>query len=547
MIFRSFRSSFFALCLGLVLVQPLIQPVMAQKRPDLRGTDRLTAAQLKAYLTFIASDELEGRDTPSRGLNVAAKFIAAMLERWGVKPAGEQGTYFQKFDVQTEQLDPARCSVVLNNRSFLYGKEYFAPNALVKCGGVIEPTQLVYAGDGCYVKATGQEPLKGLEVQGKIVVINSLFPPQPAPQDTKSGTDWLDPISYARQNGAVGIISLMPRKTSFSELQSYIGQAQPVVQGIPPEYPIDRDEFPVIVAGETLSRALFAGEKYDLDAVLNAAGASGSMPSFAFAPDKRFSMTLAIDQVRMPTRNVIGVLEGSDPVLKNEYVAISAHYDHVGIGPANATGDTIYNGADDDGSGTVTVLAIAETLASLKIRPKRSILFIWHTGEEQGLWGSIYFTGHPTVPLDRITSLINIDMIGRSRKFDDSNPRNAELSGQNEIYLIGTTLMSTEFEQLFRRVNQQYLNLTYNYKYDDPKDPNKFFFRSDHYSYAKKGIPAAFYFDGEHEDYHRLGDEVDKIDFDKMQKVARTIYRSLWELAELKVRPKVDKQLPEGF
>lgn len=547
MIFRSLRSRFFALCLGLALAQSLIQPVMAQKRPDLRGTDRLTAAQLKAYLTFIASDELEGRDTPSRGLNIAAKFIAAMLERWGVKPAGEEGTYFQKFDVQTEQLDPARCAVVFNNRSFLYGKEYFAPNALVKCSGVIEPTQLVYAGDGCYVKATGKEPLKGLEVRGKIVVINSLFPPQPNPQDAKSKTDWLDPISYAKQNGAAGIISLVPRKISFTELQSYIGQAQPLVQGIAPEVPFTRDELPVIVAGETLSKALFAGEKYDLEAILNAAGTSGSMPSFAFASDKRFSMTLAIDQVRMPTRNVIGVLEGSDPVLKNEYVAISAHYDHVGIGPANATGDTIYNGADDDGSGTVAVLAIAETLASLKIRPKRSILFIWHTGEEQGLWGSIYFTEHPTVPLDRITSLINIDMIGRSRKFDDSNPRNAELSGQNEIYLIGTTLMSTEFEQLFRRVNQQYLNLTYNYKYDDPKDPNKFFFRSDHYSYAKRGIPAAFYFDGEHEDYHRLGDEVDKIDFDKMQKVTRTIYRSLWELAELKVRPKVDKQLPEGF
>ncbi|MBI4747189.1 MAG: M20/M25/M40 family metallo-hydrolase [Acidobacteria bacterium] len=547
MIFRTLRSSFLTLCLALVLAQSLVQPVMAQKRPDLRGTDRLTAAQLKAYLSFIASDELEGRDTPSRGLNIAAKFIAAMLDRWGVKPAGDQGTYFQKFDVQTEQLDPARCSVVLNNRSFLYGKEYFAPNALVKCGGAIEPTQLVYAGDGCYVKATGQEPLKGLEVRGKVVVINSLFPPQPNPQDAKSETDWLDPISYAKQNGAAGIISLVPRKISFPELQSYIGQAQPLVQGIPPEVPFTRDELPVIVAGETLSRALFAGEKYDLEAILNAAGTSGTMPSFAFSPEKRFSMTLAIDQVRMPTRNVIGVLEGSDPVLKNEYVAISAHYDHVGIGPANATGDTIYNGADDDGSGTVAVLSIAETLASLKVRPKRSILFIWHTGEEQGLWGSIYFTEHPTVPLDRITSLINIDMIGRSRKPDDTNPRNVELSGQNEIYLIGTTLMSTEFEQLFRGVNQQYLNLTYNYKYDDPKDPNKFFFRSDHYSYAKRGIPAAFYFDGEHEDYHRLGDEIEKIDFEKMQKVTRTIYRSLWELAELKVRPKVDKQLPEGF
>jgi Zn-dependent M28 family amino/carboxypeptidase len=229
-------------------------------------------------------------------------------------------------------------------------------------------------------------------------------------------------------------------------------------------------------------------------------------------------------------------------VLKNEYVAVGAHYDHVGVGLPVA-GDAIYNGADDDGSGTVSVLALAHAF-SQSPRPRRSILFVWHAGEEKGLWGSRYFSENPTVPLPSIVTQLNIDMIGRSKPAGDTNPRNAELSGPNEIYVIGAKMMSTELGELSDRVNSSYLNLTYNTKYDDPKDPNQFFFRSDHFNYARKGIPIIFYFDGEHEDYHRPGDEVSKIDYQKMERVARTIFMTGWEVANLAARPKVDKQLP---
>jgi Zn-dependent M28 family amino/carboxypeptidase len=172
------------------------------------------------------------------------------------------------------------------------------------------------------------------------------------------------------------------------------------------------------------------------------------------------------------------------------------------------------------------------------------VLFVWHAGEEKGLWGSRYFTNYPTIPLDKIVTQINIDMIGRSKKEGDTNPRNRELSGPNEIYVIGSKMMSTELGELTESVNKQYLNLTYDYRYDDPGDPNRFFSRSDHYNYARKGIPIVFFFDGEHEDYHRPGDSVDKIDFQKMEKVARTIYMTLWEVANRPTRPKVDKALP---
>jgi Zn-dependent M28 family amino/carboxypeptidase len=207
--------------------------------------------------------------------------------------------------------------------------------------------------------------------------------------------------------------------------------------------------------------------------------------------------------------------------------------------------DKIWNGADDDGSGTVSVLSIAEALSKAPVRPKRSVLFVWHCGEEKGLWGSAYFNKFPTVDIKNVIAQLNIDMIGRSRKTDDTNPKNKELSGENEIYVIGKDMMSSTLGSIVDATNKGYLNLNYDTRYDDPKDPNRFFFRSDHFNYAHNGIPIAFWFDGVHEDYHQPGDEPQKIDYNKMEKVARTIFLTLWELTDTKTRPAVDKQLPK--
>jgi Zn-dependent M28 family amino/carboxypeptidase len=288
---------------------------------------------------------------------------------------------------------------------------------------------------------------------------------------------------------------------------------------------------------------LFQGEKRSATALFELISAAQFPEAFPLKPEKQLSLAVKVKSESTATQNVVAVLEGSDPLLKNEYVALGAHYDHVGIGiPVN--GDAIYNGADDDGSGTTALLSMAEALAKADVRPKRSVLFVWHAGEEKGLWGSRYFTDYPTIPLDKVVTQLNIDMIGRSKPEGDTNPMNRELSGPNEIYVIGSKMMSTELGELVENVNRQYLNLTFNYRYDDPGDPNRFFFRSDHYNYARKGIPIVFFFDGEHQDYHRPGDSVDKIDFQKMEKVARTIYLTLWEVANRAERPKVDKQLP---
>lgn len=293
-------------------------------------------------------------------------------------------------------------------------------------------------------------------------------------------------------------------------------------------------------------KAIFEGEKLDVAKVLQDPTAVGE--SFALSPSKQMSFTVTVAPDTIYTQNVVGVLEGTDPVLKNEYVAMGAHYDHVGNSISTncrpIDGDTICNGADDDGSGTTAILAMAEAF-SHGARPKRSLLFVWHCGEEKSLWGSAYINEFPIIPLNQIITQLNIDMIGRSKKEGDTNPRNKELSGPNEIYVIGSKMMSTELGELSERINNSYLKLNFNYKYDDPRDPNRFFFRSDHFNYAQKGIPIIFYFDGEHEDYHRPTDSPDKIDYQKMEKVTRTVYVTAWELANnIAKRPTVDKQLP---
>ncbi|MEP6706416.1 MAG: M20/M25/M40 family metallo-hydrolase [Pyrinomonadaceae bacterium] len=506
-----------------------------------RGADFINAAQLKDYLSFIASDEMEGRDTPSRGLDTTAKFIAMNLSRWGFKPAGDDG-YFQRIALSRNQLDSAASHAEINGQRFNLGDD-FLPNAV--SATIIGP--LVYVGHGWMIKSKNLDAYQGVDVKDKIVVVFGEGLPKGVNQSDLTGTrgeDWANPLLYAQRHGAKGVLAI----PDFSMLlnwdrsrQRASSRGNTVVDKF--QTPASTS-IPAIWLSAKMATALFQGEKYEANALMNRGIAGDAVEPFELSAGKKVSFTVATKSDKIQTQNVVAVWEGSDPVLKNEYVALGAHYDHIGIATTPVNGDSINNGADDDGSGTTALLAMAEALTHAKARPKRSVLFVWHAGEEKGLWGSRYFTENPTIALDRIVTQINIDMIGRSRKDGDTNPRNKELSGPNEIYVIGSKMMSTELGELTDAVNKSYLNVTYDYRYDDPNDPNRFFFRSDHYNYARKGIPIVFFFDGVHEDYHRPGDSADKIDYQKMERVARTVYMTLWEVATRPTRPKVDKQLP---
>ncbi|MBA3569206.1 MAG: M28 family peptidase [Pyrinomonadaceae bacterium] len=509
-----------------------------------RGAEQITVAQIRDYLTFIASDEMEGRDTPSRGLDLTAKFLAMNLARWGLKPAGDDGTFFQKIALRRDLVNKEQTRVLLNDQNLAFGEDYIALPINADVRG-----QLVFAGNGWFIKSKNMDAYKGIDAKGKIAVIFTSLSGLPRGvrssdlSSGKPGEDWMDPVQYARKQGAIATV-IVP---DFQFLANWERNRQRLSERsttvVEKFQPAETSQLPGIMITPRIANLLFQGEKQNATALFEATF-GGEMPEpFELSPSKKMSITASSKGDAIATQNVVAVFEGSDPLLKDEYVALGAHYDHIGIGTP-VKGDAIYNGADDDGSGTTALLAIAEALAKAPTRSKRSVLFNWHAGEEKGLWGSRYFTEYPTIPLQKIVAQINIDMIGRSKKEGDTNPRNNSLSGPNEIYVIGSKMMSTELGELTEAVNKEYLNLTYNYRYDDPKDPNRFFFRSDHYNYARKGIPIVFFFAGEHEDYHRPGDEPQKIDYEKMQKIVRTVFLTMWEIANRPTRPKVDKQLP---
>ena len=509
-----------------------------------RAVDTIAAAQLRDYLSFIASDEMEGRDTPSRGLDTTAKFLAMNLHRWGFKPAGDDGTYFQRIELRRNRTDSEQTKVEISGRALTLGNDFIPASG---SGTVTGP--LVFAGSGWFVKSKDLDAYKGIDPAGKIAVVFGT--PNQSPRGIsraelgKIGEDSIAPVEYARQKGVAGIIYIPDaqyvanwpriRIRVMERGATFVAKFQ--TQQPPPT-------LPSVVVSPDVVNSLFAGEKEQASAILNATSVTNLPAPFAFNADKKVTLSMANTSESLKTQNVVAIWEGSDPVLKSEYVALGAHYDHIGTGCPPVGDDHICNGADDDGSGTTALLAMAEALSKATVRPKRSVLFVWHCGEEKGLWGSRYFTEFPTVPLKDIVAQINIDMIGRSKKDGDTNPRNAELTGPNAIYLIGSTMMSTELGELVNAVNKSYLNLTMDTRYDAPNDPNRFFYRSDHFNYARKGIPIIFFFDGVHEDYHRAGDSADKIDYEKMEKVARTVYMTLWEIANRPMRLKVDKPLP---
>jgi hypothetical protein len=409
--------------------------------------------------------------------------------------------------------------------------------------------QLVFAGNGWFLKSKEMDAYKGIDPTGKIAVIFG-SPNQPlrgvARADFgKQGEDYMNPADYARKRGVVGLIYV----PDFQYLSSWnrtrellMERGSTVVAKFQTQS--GNTSLPTIVASAELAAFIFAGESQTASTLFNAMyNPASPVAPFALRDTKKVSMTVVSKTEVIPTNNVVGVWEGSDPLLKNEYVAVGAHYDHVGI-CRPGTADAICNGADDDGSGTTAILSMAEALAKAPTRPKRSVLFVWHCGEEKGLWGSRYFVENPTIPLASIVAQLNIDMIGRSKKAGDTNPDNKDLSGPNDIYVIGSDMMSSELSEIVNSVNKSYLNLGFDKRYDDPADTNRFFYRSDHINYARKGIPIVFFFDGVHEDYHRPGDSPDKIDYEKMEKVTRTVYMMLWEIATRPTRLKVDKPLP---
>jgi hypothetical protein len=492
--------------------------------PSAEATSTISARDLKRHLSFLASTELGGRYTISPSNLIAARYLASELEYYGFRGAAS-GSFFQKVPLVFRHIDAASSSLTIKHNaaglSFKFGSDFIEPDAVdMKLGG-----QLVFAGYGISSPENGYDDYAGIDAKDKIVVIVRGLPSQ---LKSAKVEDAERDEAAARAHGAVGEIAI--DRPEFSDMWAEERDKPDDEPSLPPKR--RPDDFPEVYAGPRLVTAI--------------AELLGQPPSYlhpagkTLRPQQLDASVQVVVKVNLkpapPAQNVVGILDGTDPILKNEFVVLSAHYDHL-----MTRNGQIYRGADDDGSGTVSILEIGQAFA--KERPKRSILVIFHTGEELGLFGSEYNTDYdPVVPLSKLVCDLNIDMVGRSRPPGDADPQDAALTDKNSIYIIGADKLSTELNRISEQTDAETEHFRFDYTYNDESNPERFYYRSDHYNYAKHGIPIIFYFTGVHRDYHQPTDTVDKIDFEKMERIDRMIFATGWRIANLDHRLTVDKR-----
>ena len=539
------------------------------------GITSIQQEPLKEWLTYIASDELQGRATYSEGLGLAAGYISSHLAQWGVKPAGDHGTYLQVvkvLGVRTTSRATVTVEVNGQTRTFNDGDGITFPKEM---GGkqTVVADRVQFAGYGLTLPSGTHDDYAKIDPGGKLpggTVVVWLGPA--GPKTSESGlARLLSP--YARNRAAISkgaVATIAPPGLGFGGRGRGTAPAAgstPATPAAPPAAgsgrgrggAVDDGDFttverfdgkvpPAVTAEDAFFEFLFSGSPVKYAELKEKAAKQEPLPPFLLSGVKiTFNVDADYTIVRTRlTHNVVGIVEGSDPKLRDTYVAYGAHYDHtgyregvVGAGrggqPANPE-DRINNGADDDGSGTVAIMAIARAFA-LGPRPKRSLLFVWHSGEEAGLLGSLYHADHPVVPIDKIVTQLNMDMVGRNRNDDPKQ--------SNTVYVVGSDRISTELHNINEDANASLARpMTMDYEMNDPADTESIYTRSDHYSYAAKGIPIIFYFTGLHPDYHSASDSVDKIIFDKVQRVAQLAYETGRRVANLDHAPVRDNKGP---
>jgi hypothetical protein len=549
----------------------------AQRQSSDGDPASIQPAALKEWLTYIASDELQGRQVYTEGLGLAAAYLAHHLKEWGVKPVGDNGSYFQTVKVAGVKTESrASVTVVVNGqtRTFKDGEGVTFPRNM---GGkqTVTADRILFAGYGLQIPEAKIDDYAGLDPKGTIVIWLGSAGPKTAGAEYRRLLSGTARSRMAIQKGAIAVVG--PRSTSAfgrrgnpsarADESARSGQA-PSGRGAQQNADFttaQRYDEPVplmVTAQDEFFEFLFSASDLKYADLKDLAEKQAPLEPFEL---EHVRLTFDVDadytvlNARL-TRNVVGVVEGTDTKLKDTYVVFGAHYDHTGyqqavssggrggfggtdvggcVGQSRPTprpGDVINNGADDDGSGTVALMGIARAFA-LGPKPKRSLLFVWHTAEEGGLLGSRYNADYPVVPNDRIIAALNIDMIGRNRCDDAAEA--------NTVYLVGSDRISTDLHNVAEDANASLRKpMTLDYEMNDPADPESLYTRSDHYSYAAKGIPVIFYTTGLHRDYHHVTDEVDKIEFDKLARITELVYVTGQRLANLDRAPERDNKGP---
>jgi Peptidase family M28 len=487
---------------SLLLLSLLVAGIAhAQKMPDPRPfADAITASDLQKHLYIVAGKDFEGRETATAGQRKAAGYIEDHFRSLGLLP-GNKDSYQMVYPVFQDSL--ASAAIEINGRPFRLNEDF---SVAVSAGytATLFGSEVVFAGYG--FSDSSRDDYKGLDARGKIVLVLNGQPAGRSEPSAAKPPRGYNPnnakLEAAQKNGAVALLVIggsFPRS-------GYGGKGAMYLNGFKAVNKPD-----VFIVSDKIARAIL-GDDY--------AAVTGDNPQ-----PKEYSVNTMLEfdkrTAQLHSSDVMGFLEGTD--LKDQIVVISAHYDHLG-----KRDTVIYYGADDDGSGTVSVLELAQAFAKAKAAgkgPRRSILFLANSGEEKGLWGSEYYSDHPSYPLGKTTVDLNIDMIGRidpNRKYGDST---------NYIYVVGDDKLSSELKPISIAQNKKYTRLELDYKFNDPKDPERIYYRSDHYNFARKGVPIIFYFDGIHKDYHRPTDTPDKINYNILEKRAKLVFYTAWEMA----------------
>ena len=490
----------------------------AQTNPE-KYAATITGLSLKDQLLIIAGPAMEGRETATPGQRKAAEYIVSQFKMAGLQPAPGTTNYQQTFPLFYDTL--INSTLIVNSQTQTFGQDYIATLQANETGK-IKSKKMVFAGYG--ISDSSYDDYAGKNVKGKIVVI---FSGEPKVGDkylvngTTRPSKWgifqgnTNKAKIAKSKGAAGIILINPVIPAFKP--EMVTPLQKTNIYYPKPAGTASETVNLINVNHALASNILGNQ---FDSLLKNAADLKPLNEVAIKIKNKTTFNFIEEKVPQFSTNVAGFIEGTDK--KDEYVILTGHYDHLG-----KRGDVIYFGADDDGSGTTSVLEMAKAFGKAKAEgygPRRTIVFMTVSGEEKGLLGSQYYSENPLFPLDKTSVNLNTDMVGRidpSRKNGDST---------NYVYVIGEDKLSSDLPAITDEVNSKFVHLELDRKFN-ANDPNRFYFRSDHYNFAKKGVPIIFYFNGTHADYHEPTDTVDKINFDLMEKRVHLVFHTAWVMA----------------
>ncbi len=488
---------------------------------------------LQNHLTIIAGDEMQGRETGTEGQRKAAAYIEEQFKKIGLTHPVSMKSYQQEYPLHKDSL--VHADIKLNDYKAEPGKD-FVINLTNNNSTEIKASGFVFAGYG--IEDKNYNDYASLNVKGKVVVIFSGEPKLNGKflvSNSSKTSEWTYPgtskkVELAASKGALAVFVISPFVGIFTPRLMENSKKSNVYY---PREPSQKAMLWNVSISHVFAKIILGDST---ESLISAAKMAKPFSSNNYISKKE---KIKIDYSKFTSTimasNVIGAVEGTDK--KDEYVFVTGHYDHLGIRDGK-----IYYGADDDGSGTCAVINMAAAFAKAKADgngPRRTMVFMTVSGEEKGLWGSEYYSDHPVFPLLKTTVDLNIDMIGRidtERKMDDT---------LNYVYVVGHDKISTELPLINEAMNKQYINLTLDYKFDDPNDEERIYFRSDHYNFARKGVPVLFFYDGMLKaDYHKPTDTVDKITWSLYEKRARMIFYTAWEMANRDLMLKRDLPVP---